>query len=189
MPPDPLTTAILASRDGPPRAALGFTAVTAAVLGLIVVALLAPRIEAAAFPPIGRLSVDPMSVVRSPSPTVRGGERLCWRRTVYKTRLLDVSDYDVVLSRVVTVDGRPVLRRSFPEVVFGDGPRAGEPVTSEPVNGLGWTRRLYCLELPTDVVRDHLAVRVRTTVLYRGLWGLWDVPVRTPDVVENGAPP
>ncbi len=113
--------------------------------------------------------------------------QLCWRRLSYKYRVVPIEDYDVIMERTVVRSGNQALVRSFPEIYFGDGDGAGEPVTSDVRNGVGWSRRKYCAQIPIGV-KPEQTITIKVTIVYRGLWGLWNVPVRGLDVVSDGVP-
>ncbi len=129
----------------------------------------APRIQADVFPPIERQSV---------SEARWDTTRICWRRTGYKNYVAPIADYDVVMDYPVTVDGKAIWRRRFPEITREDG----SPVVTDRLNPVGWSRTVYCTTRTPDMDPSK-PVRVRLTIDFKGLWGLYSVPMPTPDIV------
>ena len=129
----------------------------------------APHIQADVFPPIERQSIS----------EARWDEaRICWRRASYKNYVTPISNYDVMMDYPVTTDGQTVWRRRFPEITREDG----SPVITDRLNPVGWSRVVYCTNRTPDMDPTR-PLRVRLTIYFKGLWGLYDVPMSTPDVV------
>lgn len=132
--------------------------------------LLAPRIELALWPVLGRQEIDDVS---------RVGGHLCWERLSDKFRVPEIWNYDVFLDRVS--NGR--LVHSFPEI-FSEVP-PHDPLSTDRTPSIGWTRRRLCIDLPPSIGPDQ-PVRLRQTVHFRGFLGLWDLAVPLPGIVDPG---
>ena len=136
---------------------------------LSIMAVNVPHIQADLFPPVSRQSVSDAKWTDT---------RVCWIRTSYKSYVTPIVNYDAMMDYPVLKDGVKVWRRRFPEITREDG----SPVVTDRLNPVGWTRVVYCVVQTPDMDATQ-PVRVSLTIYFRGLWGLYNVPVSAPNVL------
>ena len=111
-----------------------------------------------------------------------GTLRFVWHST--KLRMAPSNDIDVFVS---------TPSDHFPWTLANDlSPEGGPPCKVLAPWSHGYTvdvgehRQHYCIELPRTVAPED-PVTVRVVAHYRGLWGLWDLPVAFPPIEDPPA--
>jgi len=127
----------------------------------------------------GRLA--PVRIEQSIAEIERHGQALCWAWINTKVRPLPATDLDV---RLFDSTGEVSLLAVYERSTHKPWRRTGA-VSADPTRP---RRQRYCLDLP-PWVGPGVTARVEQTISYDGLWGLWTIKARIPDVIAFGVDP
>ena len=131
--------------------------------------------------PMLELRLDPVRVDQSIESVHREAGMLRFVWSSNKLRMAPSNDVDVFVT---------TPRDHFPWTLANDLSPIGAPRCSMlmpwsqgQVVGTGQHHQPYCIQVPS-MVGEGDRIRVRVVAHYRGLWGLWDLPVTFPPIVD-----